>query len=108
MASSYVVDGAKLSCTMGANSVNLKVIVPHRVKLSGANRANIGDCMPMVNIMTFGVCKTTGMPCVPACAMWLNGKNDVLVGGLPALLSNSMTICPAGAGVIRITDDGQS
>lgn len=107
MGASYVVDGAELSCTMGANSVKLKVLPPHRVKMSGADRANIGDCKPMVNIMTFGVCKTTGMPCVPACMPWLNGKMDVLVGGLPALLSDSMTMCPAGAGVIRITDDGQ-
>lgn len=107
MGASYVVDGAEISCTMGAKSGKLKVIPPHRVKMSGANRANIGDCKPMVNVQPFGVCSTTGMPCVPACAMWLNGKMDVLVGGMPALLSNSIAICPAGAGIIKISDDGQ-
>lgn len=107
MGASYVVDGAEVSCTMGAKSGTLKVIPPHRVKLRGSSRANIGDCKPLLNIMPFGVCKTTQMPCVPACVMWLNGKNNVLVGGLPALLSNSIAICPVGAGIVRITDDGQ-
>lgn len=107
MGSAYVVNGAKLSCTMGANSVRLQVIQPHRIKLNGENRANIGDCKPIVNVDTFGVCKTTGMPCVPACTTWINGKNDVLLDGLPALLDTSMAVCPAGAGIIQITDSGQ-
>lgn len=101
----YVKDGAEISCTMGAASGKLMVL-PHRVKMCGGNRANIGDCKPMVNILPFGVCKTTGMPCVPACVMWMNGRTDVLIEGLPALLSTSLTVCPAGAGLIRITRDG--
>lgn len=107
MGESYVVDGAEISCTMGAKPSNLKVLPPHRVQLRGANRANVGDCKPMVNVAPFGVCSTTTMPCVPGCAMWMNGKMDVLVGGMPALISNSIAICPVGGGVIRITDDGQ-
>lgn len=107
MAESYVVEGAKLSCTMGSTESSLSVIPPHRVQLRGSNRANVGDCIPMVCVPTFGVCKTTGMPCVPGCTMWMNGKNDVLIGGLPALLSTSIAVCPLGAGMIRITDDGQ-
>lgn len=71
------------------------------------DRANIGDCKPMVNVGPFGVCKMTHLPCVPACAVWLNGKTDVLVQGLPALLDQSMAVCPAGAGILKIKDDGQ-
>ena len=39
--------------------------------------------------------------------MWLNGKNDVLVNGMPALLDKSKAICPVGAGILKIEDDGQ-
>ncbi len=73
----------------------------------GKDRANIGDCVPILNVGPFGVCKTTQMPCVPACAIWLNGKTNVLVQGLPALLDKSMAICPVGAGVLKLKNDGQ-
>ncbi len=76
-------------------------------KLRGKDRANIGDCKPIINIGPFGVCKVTHIPCVPVCIPWLNGKMNVLVQGLPALVNNSMTICPVGGGVIKIKNDGQ-
>lgn len=104
---SYVVMGAKLSCTMGAAPTPLTILPPRRVLMSGKPRANIGDCKPMVNVMPFGVCTTTTMPCVPGCSVWMNGKVDVLVDGLPALVDTAMAICPVGGGVIRITDSGQ-
>lgn len=107
MGQSYVVNGAKVSCTMGTVDVPLRTTPGRRVKLRGQDRANIGDCIPMVNVGPFGVCKMTHMPCVPACAMWLNGKTNVLVQGLPALLDKSIAICPVGAGVLKIKDDGQ-
>ncbi len=37
----------------------------------------------------------------------MGGKTDVLIGEMPALLSSSMALCPAGGGVITITKDGQ-
>lgn len=107
MGESYVVNGAKISCTMGAKPSSLTVLPMSRVQMRGVNRANVGDCKPMVNVKPFGVCSTTTMSCVPGCTMWLNGKMDVLIAGMPALLSNSIAICPVGAGVIRITEDGQ-
>ncbi|MSS65033.1 DUF4280 domain-containing protein [Velocimicrobium porci] len=107
MGASYVVEGAEISCTMGEITGKLKVVPPHGVKLKSGNRASIADCKPLVNIPSFGICKTTQMPCIPACAMWVNGKSSVLIENFPALLSNSIAICPAGAGVIKIEDDGQ-
>lgn len=107
MSSSYVVDGAELSCTMGEKTSKLKVMPPHKVKMNGANRANTGDCKPVINIQPFGLCKTTGIPCVPTCPMWVNGKNDVLIEGMPALLNKSIAMCSLGVGVISIIDDGQ-
>lgn len=124
MGVSYVVDGATLSCNHGSSKPKLKILPDRTVKLKGKGKANVGDSKPMVNIQPFGMCKsptnpaviavkaasqgaTTEAPCTPACAMWLNGKNDVLVQKLPALLSNSTLICMIGAGTIKIEDDGQ-
>ncbi len=107
MSDSYVLSGAGLKCTMGTTEAKLSVIPPHNVKISGGDRANIGDCKPLINIPPFGTCNPKGMPCTPACSIWMGGKMDVLVGGMPALISSSMALCPAGGGVITITDDGQ-
>ena len=92
MGQSYVVNGAKVSCTMGTVDAPLRTTPGRRVKLRGKDRANIGDCKPMINVGPFGVCKTTQMPCVPACALWLNGKMNVLVQGLPALSDEKMAV----------------
>jgi hypothetical protein len=123
MSKSYVVDGAKLKCTMGSSQSSLKVVPTHRVNLRGSAKANIGDGKPFVNVPPFGMCKspanpavaaviassagaTTQAPCTPVCAMWLGGKADVLIEKMPALLSDSKLIC-GFAGTITIEDDGQ-
>jgi hypothetical protein len=94
---------------MGTVNGKLMVLPVHRIKLKGKNRANIGDCKPFVNVPSFGACKVTSppKPCTPACVMWIGGKTDVLVQGLPALLDNAKAICPAGGGIISISDSGQ-
>ena len=109
MGISYVVDGAKISCTMGVAKSALKVLPTRTVVLRDSKRANIGDSKPFVNIQPFGACKISSppKPCTPACAMWSGGKVDVLVENLPALLSDSKLICTAGGGIITIDDDGQ-
>ncbi|MCI8749400.1 MAG: DUF4280 domain-containing protein [Lachnospiraceae bacterium] len=107
MAESYVVNGAKVSCSMGEIESPLRTTPGRNVKLRGKDRANTADCVPLVNVGPFGLCKTTGMPCAPACTVWLNGKNDVLVNGMPALLDKSTAVCPLGAGILKIEDDGQ-
>ena len=107
MATSYVVDGAVLGCTMGVSTSALKVLPSRNAMLRDSKRANVGDSKPLINIHPFGICKITSAPCVPACALWSGGKGDFLVEGLPALLSDSQLICTAGAGIITIEDDGQ-
>jgi hypothetical protein len=109
MGTEYVVEGAALKCTMGISSSKLAVIPPHRVQLRGKNMANIGDCKPFVSVPPFGGCKVTSppKPCTPACSMWLGGKADVHIQGMPALLDDSFTMCPAGGGMITISDSGQ-
>lgn len=86
--------------------------------------ANISDHVSLYNISPFGKCHTTRypstgaataankgkltpMPCVPGTVSdWLNGKDDYIIKGKPALLKSSYCRCQWG-GVITITDDGQ-
>jgi len=105
----YVVDGAQLKCSLGVVPSNLVVLPQHRVELKEKNRANIGDAKPFVNILPFGACKITSppKPCTPACAMWIGGKADVLIQGLPALLNCDKLVCSAGGGIITVNDSGQ-
>ncbi len=107
MGQTYVVNGAKVKCTMGTIDAPLRVLPSRRVQVRGKAKANILDCKPMINVGPFGVCKMTHVPCVPACVVWLNGKMDVLVQGAPALLNKSVAICPVGAGILKLKNDGQ-
>lgn len=124
MAKEYAVMGASLQCTMGSANQKLIVLPQHRVQLNNKFKANIGDCKPFVNVPPFGMCKSmanpavaaataaamgvlTQMPCTPACAMWIGGKTDVLVDGMPALMKGDKAVCPLGAGMIEVKDSGQ-
>ena len=124
MAKEYVVMGAKLECNFGAAPSNLVVLPVHRVKLTGKLKANISDCAPFVNVLPFGTCKSmanpataaataanygklTPMPCTPACSMWLGGKTDLMIDGMPALMKGDKALCPLGAGMIEVKDNGQ-
>ena len=121
---SYVCSGATIQCTFGERSVKLAVYPDRTVFLTGQPMANISDFVPMYNIPSFGKCMTTSypptgaataanlgrltpMPCVPGTqSNWMNGKNDYIVKGNPALLKSSFCKCCYG-GVITITNDGQ-
>lgn len=107
MASSYVVSGANVKCDMGTVAAPLRILPNRRVKAKGKAKANISDCLPMVNIGPFGVCKMTRLPCMPNCRTWLNGKNNVLVQGVPALMEDAVAVCMTGAGILELEDDGQ-
>ena len=50
MGGSYVVNGAKVSCSMGSVEVPLRTTPGRSVKLRGKDRANIADCIPLVNV----------------------------------------------------------
>ena len=109
MGKNYVVNGATLKCVLGATPSTLTVLPINRVEINGKAQANIMDCKPMVNIKPFGTCAKMAppVPCTPVVTTWLKGKTNVLVGGMPALMSDSMAICSCGGGVIKIQKDGQ-
>jgi hypothetical protein len=81
--------------------------------------------VPMTNVPPFGACTTlsnpqvasatsaaqgvlTPQPCLPVItAPWSPGSSKVMVGGTPALTSDSMCTCSYG-GQISITNPGQT
>ena len=121
---SYVCSGATMKCSFGDKSARLTVYPDRTVFLTGQPMANITDHISLYNIAPFGKCRTTNypatgaataaahgkltpMPCVPGTVSdWINGKDDYLIKGSPALLKSSYCKCQWG-GIIRITDDGQ-
>ena len=121
---SYVCSGATMKCTFGDRKSKLTVYPDRTVFLTGQPMANISDHTSLYNIAPFGKCHTTSfpptgaataaahgkltpMPCVPGTnSNWMNGKNDYIIKGDPALLKSSFCRCCYG-GVITITDDGQ-
>jgi hypothetical protein len=116
--------GAMLQCSFGAAPSSL-VVLPANRTLTGTPAANIMDNKPLVNIMPFAMCSSlanptvasataaalgvlTPMPCVPVIpAPWVPGAPTVLIGNMPALDNNCKLMC-AYAGVIQITNPGQT
>ncbi len=119
----YVCTGATLKCTMGTATSTLKA-TPKNVTLVGKDQANIADHISMVNIPSFGRCrslaypptasataanhgKLTPMPCVPGtCTKWQAIDGNSLICGEPALLKVATVGCMYG-GTISIVNPGQ-
>ena len=122
---SYVCSGATMRCTMGTCQAKLTVLPVRTVYLTGQPMANISDHLTMVNFAPFGRCRSLGFPATASATAanhgtltpmpcmhntpfpWMNGKNDYIVKGDPALLKSSTCSCMWG-GTISITDDGQA
>ena len=113
--------GSMLQCTMGAAPATLAVVVP-MVTAATPAAANIMDCAPMVNIPTFGMCRSpanptvaaataaalgvlTPMPCVPVTTPWTPGVATVLLRGMPALDASSKCVCAYGGQISVTTPD---
>ncbi|PTT80853.1 DUF4280 domain-containing protein [Pelomonas sp. HMWF004] len=116
--------GAQMKCSFGAAPSSL---IPTFKTIITSNKlaANILDHVPMVNVPTFGMCRSlanptvasataaamgalTPMPCIPATpAPWVTGAPTVLVANAPALDNTSKLMCIWG-GVIEFSDAGQT
>lgn len=114
--------GAMMKCSMGMTPAPL-VVTPRTKTINGMPVANILDNKPMVNIPTFGMCRSianptvasatsaacgvlTPMPCIPnTVAPWAPGNPQVLTQGAPTLTTTSKLMCMWG-GVIDLTNSG--
>lgn len=117
-----VCGGAVLQCSFGAAPSVFNVLPAARV-MSSMALASIMDNLPMANILPFVMCSSpanpmvaaataaalgvlTPMPCLPVIpAPWTPGAPTVLVGGKPALTSDSTLMCAYG-GVIKVNFPG--
>jgi hypothetical protein len=121
MAGKLVNSGSTLQCTMGAAPASLAVVEP-TVTAATPAAADIMDFAPMVNIPTFGMCKSpanptvaaataaalgvlTPMPCVPSTTPWTPGVATVLLRGMPALDASSTCMCAYGGQISITTPD---
>lgn len=120
-----VVNGAQLMCSFGTTPSSLVVLPTNRDQTEHQPSANIMDHIPMVNIMTFGMCSSlanpqvatatsaamgvlTPQPCIPATSSpWAPGALQILIANQPALDSVSTCMCN-WLGVITITNPGQT
>lgn len=117
-----VCSGASLICSAGLTPSSLVVLRSQNLSGPGG-AANIMDHWPLVHVWPFGLCRSLGnpavaqatalngvltpMPCSPSTFLpWTQYQPHVLIGGRPALDSNSSLQCSHG-GMIRITFPGQ-
>ena len=97
----YVVQGAKVKCSLGTTMCCLNVLQGHGVTYQGKQVLNANDHLPIMNFTTFGVC--INKPCVPATPRaWRFCNEDYLIDGAPALTTDSMCVCTLG-GIISIS-----
>ncbi len=118
-----VCSGAMLQCSFGTAPSTLMVLPISKV-LCPMPAASIMDHVPMLNIMSFGMCNTISNPavaaataaksgvftpvaCIPATTIpWLPGNPEVLINSMPALTNSSKCMCMWG-GIIQILYPGQ-
>ncbi len=116
--------GATLRCSFGVAPSELMVLPVNRVITNDRPDANIGDHVPLINILPFGMCISeanpaviaatiaalgvpTPAPCIPATpSPWIPGSVNVLLGNQPSLSSDSKLMC-LWAGVITIVQPGE-
>lgn len=119
-----VVNGGILTCSFGTGPATMTVL-PQKKTMVTQPAATIMDNIPMTNILPFAMCTSlanptvaaataaalgvlTPMPCIPATAApWAPGSTSCMIGGVPALESNSKLLCNWG-GVIQVTNPGQT
>ena len=122
-----VTNGASMMCTMGMAPATLIVlpVPPSRPTKDGQAYANINDHQPIVNITTFGMCRSpanptvaaataaalgvlTPMPCIPnTVTPWVPPKPTVMMGGAPAIDNSAQCMC-MWAGTITFTVPGSA
>lgn len=118
-----VASGATMTCSFGASPGTLTVLPANRVQADGMPMANVLDHKPNVNIAPFGMCSSlsnpqvasatsaaqgvlTPQPCIPVTSTpWAPGAARVVVGGAPALTSDSTCQC-MWLGTVTITKPG--
>ncbi len=121
MAGNLVNMGSSLKCSQG-NAPSSLVVLVSTVMAQSPPAANIMDCVPMSNILTFGMCMSlanptvsaatsaalgvlTPMPCIPVTTPWTPGSPTILVRNFAALDASSKCTCAYGGAITITTTD---
>ncbi len=120
-----VVDGAQLKCDQGTSPASLTVLPTNKTDGDEKAAATVQDFKPMVNIASFGMCRTqanpqvaaatsaamgvlTPQPCIPmTTAPWSPGASVVTINSIAALTDDSKCTC-SWTGSIEITSPGSA
>lgn len=123
MSLAVVGETSLIQCSFGLVPTPLTVLPDRTVTAEGMLMGNITDFVPLVNIMTFGMCVSlanpevltatiadfgilTPMPCIPVTAdPWISEALTVMVTEGPALDQTAIVMC-AWAGAIHIDEPG--
>ena len=120
-----VVMSALLKCSQGVAPSALIVLPVNGTMAGFLLAANVMDYIPLVNILTFGMCNSksnpvvitataaaqgvhTPMPCIPmTTSPWSPGSPTVKIGGQKALNDESTCKC-SWNGTIEVSNPGQT
>lgn len=106
MSKRSVVTGATLCCTQGLVSSPLVAQSEPSANTSGRTMATVDDFLPVVNILPFGLCTATGLPCVPITTSRWTCQSNICIGDRGILRDDGTLACMIG-GTIFIVDPGQ-
>lgn len=116
--------GAITKCMFGMAPSPLAVLPMSMTLADFMPAANIMAMIPMVNVMPYAMCTSpanpmviamtaaalgvpTPAPCIPmTVAPWIPTAPNVMLGGLPVVTMDSMTVC-AWAGMINVLFPGE-
>ena len=97
----YVQTNVILLCDKGIIPTPF-IATPKKQNHHGTTAATIRDNIPLLNILPFGVCTVTRMPCIPLMPVWEDyPKSPYFIEGYQPLLLSSSAKCKQG-GTIKI------
>jgi len=123
--SQFVTTGATLVCSFGTTPSTFNATSAPTVLMQGKPVGTLTDGKGMVNIQSFGMCRSlanpavaaattaalgvlTPQPCVPATlGAWLPSKSMVIAKGKPCLTQECKCMCTFG-GSVTIINPGQA
>ncbi len=115
-----ITTGSVVKCAFGAVP-NAFTAAPGGRVMCPTPAATVADCVPLLNIPSFGMCSSMGnpavsaataaasgvltpQPCVPVIAApWTPGSPTVLIGGVPALTDACKCSCAYGGTISFVT-----
>lgn len=102
----YVVEGAKLQCTLGTSPGKLMVTSQQKLEIDGKLKATAKDKMLEPPFFGSCTCKSPNPPCSPAFQEWQVPGKKSSIGSDTFVMDDSRIQCSQG-GIITITDANQ-